>query len=815
MFSNYFKTAWRNITRHKVFTFINVLGLTMGICVCLVIHEITSFESGFDTFHPDKDRIYRLVAEIRESSGNRRAGDNIPSPAPGAARELLTGLQEVAHYIPYSAKISVSAGTQPARTFDNKSNNSQVFSTILTESSYFNIFKYDWLAGNAASSLSRPFQLVLTESKAQLYFGTTPLDKIIGRQVVYNDSLLLTVSGIVKDWNKNTDFPFTEFISLGTIGNSFLKKNIHLNEWGTTHDESDSRGLVKLAPGTSPEDINRKLAALVTRNMKIDSGTTYSLSLQPLSDVHFNASIQDDHMKAHLPTLYGLTAAALFILLIASINFINLSTALSIQRAKEIGIRKVLGSKKADLMLQYLAETLILTFFALFLAVLLVQPVLTVFHSFLPEGVRFHLLNPSTLSFLLLLLLVTAILAGLYPAKVLSSYEPALILKGAGIQRGGEKGYLRKGLIIFQFTISLLFIIGTLTVRDQINYIRNKDLGFNSNAIVSIDTDWSDSLRRLKLFVEKIKQLPGVGRVALQSFPPLTPIYTGLTIQYNGKSPVELPAVIQCADENFIPLYGMKLLAGSNLRHSDSLEEYIINETCAKGLGFASPEEAIGKFIGCAGIHPIAGVVADFHEKSLHEPIRPVVFLHMPGNERNIALKLTASGMQTPHASVVLGQVEKQWKAIYPDKPFTYSFLDESIASLYENERKTAILMTSAMIMTIFISCMGLLGLSMFSAQQRTREIGVRKVLGASVTHIIVLLSKDFIILITIALTIASPVAWYFLNQWLQSFAYRISISWWVFGLAGIGAVLIALLTISFQSFKAAITNPVKSLKTE
>ena len=809
MIRNYFKIAWRNIVRHKIFTFINVLGLATGICICLVIYGIASFEYSFDTFHPDKERVYRLVAETVENTGDKGGRDQIPAPIPVAGHASLPGLQEMVAYIPYPAKIAIGGGGHAV--FDNKLINSWGVSSILTGAAWFNIFKYDWLAGNAAGALSRPFQLVITESRARLYFGWLTLDKMIGRQVIFNDSLRLTVSGIVKDWNKNTDFPYTEFISIGTIDNSFLKKDLNLTDWGNEHGGHDTRALVKLAPGASPAAVDRQLAGLIGRNMKIDSGTSFRVRLQALADVHFNASIDDGRRKAHLPTMYGLEAIAVFILLIAAINFINLSTAMSIRRAKEIGIRKVLGSKRADLIFQFLAETLILTFFSLCLALLFVQPVLGAFHSFLPDGIRFHFGSPATMSFVLCLLLVTALLAGLYPAKVLSSYEPVVVLKGGDVHLGGRKGYLRKGLIVFQFTVSLVFIIGVLVVRDQINYIRNKDLGFESHAVVSIDTDWQDSLSKVSLLAEEIKHVPGVEQVALQSFPPLTPIYTGLTVQYKGKTPIEVPGVVQCGDEHFIALYKMKLLAGRNYRNSN---EYVINETCAKALGFADARAAIGQIIGIAGDHPIVGVVADFHEKSLREVIKPVVFLNIQPGMRNIAVKLAGSGGQAGSLSSTLGQIEKEWKSVYPGQPFVYSFLDESIAAMYTQERKTAILISVAMFLTIFISCMGLLGLSMFNAQQRTREIGIRKVLGASVANIMALLSRDFVVLVALAFAIASPVAWYFMNEWLQGFAYRIFIGWWIFGLAGFGAVSVALLTVGFHSFKAAVANPVKSLRT-
>jgi putative ABC transport system permease protein len=540
MVSNYFKIAWRNIVRHKAFTFINSLGLALGICICLVIYGIASFEYSFDTFHPDRGRIYRLVGEASGNNGDKYGSDQIPNPIPVAAGVLLPGLQEMAPYIPYPAKVSVGGG-EAGRVFDNKLKNASGVSTILTGTGWFNIFKYDWVAGNAARALSRPFQLVITESTARLYFGSLSPDKIIGQQVVFNDSLRVTVAGIVKDWNHNTDFPYTEFISIGTVDNSFLKKDFNLTDWGYAGGGHNTRGLVKLSPGQSPEAVDRQLAALVVRNMKIASGTSFRVRLQPLADVHFNAAIYNDRRKAHLPTLYGLEAIAVFILLIAAINFINLSTAMSIRRAKEIGIRKVLGSKRADLVFQFLAETLILTFFSLCVAMLLVQPVLGAFHSFLPDGLRFHFGSPATVSFVLVLLVVTALLAGLYPARVLSSYEPVVVLKGGDGQKGGGKGYFRKGLIVFQFVVSLVFIIGVLVVRDQINYIRNKDLGFESHAVISIDTDWEDSITKVSLFAEEIRHLPGVDRVALQSFPPLTAIYTGLTIEYKGKKTVDLP----------------------------------------------------------------------------------------------------------------------------------------------------------------------------------------------------------------------------------------------------------------------------------
>jgi putative ABC transport system permease protein len=818
MLKTHLKVAWRHITRYKLYGAINILGLSLGICACLVVYLITSYEFGFDRFHPDKERIYRMVSEVKETNGEKHAHNYIPAPAPKAARQLISGIESVAHFIQYPAMISIPHKVNQQSTFDNKiTTGSQSYSTIIVEPEYFSIFKYDWLAGDKSSALNRPFSMVITESNARKYFGDEPLYKMIGKQVIFNDSLRLEISGIVKDWDKNTDFPFTEFVSFSTIDNSFIKNDAHLNLWGNENVESASEAIVKLFPRIKPENIDAAFIKLVKDNVKIDSGTGFSISLQPLSDVHFNSSINDNIRKAHLPTLYVLLTIALFSLFIAAINFINLSTAQSIQRAKEIGIRKVLGGNRSGLALQFLLETFIHAFLATCLTLIMVKPVLSAFHRFIPDGVRFHFLDSSTLLFIILVTLTTTLLAGLYPAKVLSSYLPVTSLKGTDGQRSGKKWYIRKALIVFQFAVSLIFIISTLVIGNQMNFIRNKYLGFNSDAILSIDTDWADSIRHVNVLAQKIKQLSGISGVALQSFTPMTPISTNTTIQYDGNIHFNLPVVLQVANEDFIPLYQMKILAGHNFVHSDSVIEYIINETCARELGFANPEEAVGKNIHFPGNkgHPITAVVADFHEKSFHEPIRPILFMNFIDAERGIAVKLLTKGKQINNIKYIMNRIGEQWNAIYPGKPFEYSFLDESIASFYEKERKTSVLINIGMGITIFISCIGLFGLSLFTTRQKTKEIGIRKVLGASVFNIVKMISWDFIVLVILALSIASPIAWWIMNLWLQDFVYRVPLSWWIFPLAGAGAIAIAIMTIGSQAFKAAIDNPVISLRTE
>jgi ABC-type lipoprotein release transport system permease subunit len=544
--------------------------------------------------------------------------------------------------------------------------------------------------------------------------------------------------------------------------------------------------------------------------------------LQPITDIHFTPDFHrgDDgdnqFRKAYRPVIYALMGTAVFILLIAAINFINLTTAQSIRRAKETGIRKVLGSRRLNLIFQFLTETFLLTLFAVVISILLVRPVLSLFSDYIPKGVVFNL-NAENIAFLISVLVLTTLLAGFYPAFILSRFRPVESLSGTGAKSIRERGYLRKSLIVFQFSISLLFIIGTLVVGSQIRYMRNSNKGFSTDAVVNIPRMWRDHSDKMNSLAERIKHIRGVDKVIMQSFAPMGFPHMSNTVIYKGKDEIKLEASIQPGNEDFIPFYQMKLIAGRNMFHHDSLSEFIVNQTLANSLGFTSPEEAIGKRLTWTDgkDYPIVGVVADFHENSFHEPMKPVVIAHMPEQEKGIGLKLATKGKEVAETKTTIAEIEKQWKTFFPETDFNYHFLNESITWLYDQETKTAWLMNVVMVITIFISCMGLFGLALFTAEQRTKEIGIRKVLGATVTNIVSLLSKDFVFLVLIALIIAAPLSWYFMNQWLEDFAFRINISWWIYVIAGAMAILIALFTVSFQALKAAMANPVKSLRTE
>ena len=819
MLKNYFRTAWRSLVRQKIYTIINVTGLAFGICSCLVIYLINSYDLSFDRFHPDGDRIYRIVGELQRSNGEKIFLNSPFSDEAGFQNEI-PGFEAKSGYHLYGGKTIIPVAGKPDKKFSGDQENGGTAS-IFTGPSYFHIFKYQWLAGNAAT-LNAPFHVVLTENRARQYFGNLPADKIIGKTVIYDDSLKVTVSGIIKDWSQHTDFGYTDFISIRTATHSFLRNRIPTEDWSSLSPHR-SQAFVKLLPGTSPQQVNILLAAFIKKNMNPgDPGSKLRMWLQPLTDIHFTPDFHrgDDgdnqFRKAYLPTIYALMGAALFILILAAINFINLSTAQSVRRAKETGIRKVLGSKRSSLVFQFLTETFMLTLLAVCISVALVSPVLSLFSGYIPAGVVFHL-NGSTFIFLASVTVLITLLAGLYPAMVLSAYLPVQSLKPGGTQRNGEKWYLRKSLIVFQFSISLVFIIATLIIGNQIRYMKDSDKGFSTDAVVTIPEIRNDTGNGINVLAENIRRIPGVRQVIREAFAPMGFPHMSGNIEYKDKEDLKLLVSLQPGNENLIPFYGMKLLAGRNLLPSDSLHEIVINETCSKSLGFLKPADALGRQITWwdGKLYPVVGVIADFHENSYHESIKPVVIAHMPEQEKGIAIKLTTQHKQAADAKKILADIAKQWKQLYPDDPFQCSFLNESIRWLYDQETKTAWLMTVAMAITIFISCMGLFGLALFTAEQRTREIGIRKVLGASVANIMMLLSKDFVLLVIIALAIASPVAFYFMNQWLQDFVYRIQISWWVFIIAGLAAILIALITVSSQAIKAAVANPVDSLRTE
>jgi putative ABC transport system permease protein len=823
MLRNYWIVTWRSLVRNKIYSLFNVLGLSLGICACLAVYLIVSYEFSFDDFHQDRDRIFTVDAVIRGGHWNC-----IPGPMPAAMRREMTGFQTVAAFQTYAASVTIpgDAGGKPT-------NFGIINSIAIVESQYFDIFRYRWLSGNAATSLNRPNSVVLTAERARKYFGDLNADEIVGRTIHYQDSLVVTVTGVVADWTGNSDFNFSEWISYATIPASFLKDEITLDNWDNIN--RSSQVMIKLAKGVNPTQFDAQFVDFAKRHFAPKS--SFSAYLKPFSGIHFHQEYGGTGPRASLSVLYTLVAVAGFILLLAIVNFVNLSTAQSTQRAREIGLRKVLGGNGRVIAVQFFAETFMLTVAAVVLATLMATPVFNLFADLMPPGIRFRL-SGATILFLIFVIMLTTLLAGFYPAKVLGSYQPTLSLKGITAVSGSGKGTLRRGLIVFQFTISLLFIIASLVMGAQLRYVLHADLGFTKGAIITLsgprDTSMSNSTIRsdrsrnrqpasietakIAVLMEKIGQLAGVEQVIRQWKSPMDKMHSGFgggALKNSSEPPIDIS--FHYGNEDYVRFYGMKVIAGRNFFPSDSGREVLISETCARALGFTDVRQAIGREIVASPVdlYPIAGVVADFYENSFHEASWPVVIRNDPGKETVIAVKIAARSMSGSELNTLIGQMEESWKAVFPDKLFAYSFLEDSIAGMYANDLRTGRLTNLAMGITVFISCLGLLGLAIFSTERRAREIGIRKVLGATVSGVVMMLCKEIVLLILLALLIAVPFGWYIMHEWLQGFAYRTALSVWMFFGAGATAIGLALLTVGFQAMRAAMADPIRSLRTE
>ena len=824
MLKNYFTIAIRNFWKHKIFSLINVFGLAIGISAALVIYLLVQFEFSFEKFRKDNDRIYRVVTEMTFPGESVFRNSGVPIPMPKALRADLTGIETATHFITtYDTKVSIPiAGSQSPAEFKKQP------AIIYADEFYFLLFEYDWLAGSKQTALKDPHQVVITEERAKTYFGNLPVNDIIGKQITYDDSIKTTISGIIKDpAKKATDFRFKEFISLATAVVTGLVEQVGGDDWGSIN--SASQLFLKLKKDAKPDQLNPQFSALREkyRNKKDQEKDDTKHHLQSLNSIHFDAAYGsfDNSRQAHKPTLYGLLAVALFLLLLGCINFINLTTAQSAQRAKEVGIRKTLGSAKRELIFQFLSETFLLTLLATVLSIAILPWLLKIFSDFIPPEINFNSIDqPHVWIFLLLLVLVMTTFSGIYPALVLTKFKPVTVLKNqlhAGTAKT-RKAWLRKSLTVTQFVIAQFLVIATIVVSKQIHYSLNKELGYKKDAIVYFPTVWnffSDKPddRRFAL-LEKIKQMPEVEKVSLASNSPAHQGASSTTMKVdNGKKEVELMTETMNADPEYFDIYKLKLAGGRFPVQSDTTKEFLVNESFTRAFGFAKPEDAIGKFVNRNNKKlPIVGVLKDFHTKSTHDPIKPVAYSSARKNSYNVHIALRSQAGSPALWKTGLEKIEREIKTLYPeDDAFNYKFFDETIAAFYKKEQDISRLLKWSAGLCIFISCLGLLGLVIYTTNTRTKEIGVRKVLGASVTQIVSLLSKDLVSLVLIAFVIAAPLAWLAMNTWLEDFAYRTNISWWVFAACGISMLMIAIVLLSIRTIRAALTNPVKSLRTE
>ena len=811
MLRNFLTVALRNIWRNKVFSLINVAGLAIGISASLVIFLIVDYEFSFEKFQKDRDRIFRIVSVMHFPDQEfKNSGSCLPL-IPMVRQSIPAIEQSTTFWNQGQANVSIPSLTVGKNKFHKEDK------IIWADDQYFRFFHYNWIAGNSENALNAPNKVVLTESRAKSYFPNTSLNDMLGKIIVYDDTVQTMVTGIVRDLDQITDFTFKEFISYKTYESYILKKRGN-GDWGSI--SSASQFFIKLRQGTDAKTVEKQVQA---ERKKVEKNAYLSTTnhLQALSDIHFSQDYDNfDQRLASKKTLYGLVAVAGFLLLLACINFVNLTTAQSANRSREIGIRKTLGSSASQLIAQFLGETFVLTVLATCLSIALIPILLKIFSDFIPQGMKFDFATrPEVVAFSVLLLILVSFLSGFYPALVLSRFKPVLVLKNIGNSGEGRKAWLRKALTFSQFVIAQFFIMATLVVAKQIRYSMNMDMGFNKEAILYLDIPYTykDADKRAKILYNQLLSVPGIRMVSIGGEPPASGNTNMSTMKFkkDGKD-IETTVEIKSADTNYIILYHLQLLAGRNLQQSDTAREYLANETYARFLGFRNPADIIGKLLERGnGIKlPIIGLVRDFHTKSSTDQIKPLV-IATDGEFDCIHILLERKGQNTEGWKRTIAEIGNRWKSIYPEEEYKYNFFDESIAKFYEGEQKMARLLNWSSALAIFISSLGLLGLVIHTTSQRTKEIGVRKVLGASVSQITALLSRDFLKLVILAFVIASPLAWWVMNHWLENYAYKTTISWWVFILTCVSMLVIAAMTMGIQTIRSARENPVKSLRSE
>lgn len=809
MIKNYFKIAWRNLVKNKTFTVINIIGLATGLACFILIALYVADELSYDRHHVKADRIYRVNSDLRIGGTDLRLA-TCSDPMGQTLKNDYPQVEAFTRFYNSSGSKLIKQGNQ----FISESRVAHADSTL------FDVFTLPVIAGEAKNALNEPNTVVITASAAKRYFGTIDA---VGKTLETNDhnQPIYQVTAVIEDMPSTSHFNFDFLFSMGNVNypwGAFLSHNFQT--------------YILLKPGTDYKTFEKNFAQVIDKYIVpqakqlmdiesmddfVRSGNKLEYSLMPLKDIHLHSDRYPElGVNGNIQYVYIFASIALFVLLLACVNFMNLSTARSASRAKEVGIRKVLGTEKRMLISQFLAESIMMVLLGLLLAICLVGLFMGSFNAISGKALSFiDLFKPEYVGLLLLLTIVLGILAGLYPAFFLSSFRPVAVLKGK-IDGGFRKNNFRSAMVVFQFLTSIMLVTGTIIVFQQLNYIRSKEIGFNKDQVLVING--TDALgKRADVFRNEVANMSGVQAASFAGYLPVANSSRGdmaLSLDAVMNEHNSFNAQIWNIDYDYIPTLDINLLKGRNFSKNygaDSLG-IIINETAAKVIGHEDP---IGKKIylphsdGPATVYTIIGVAENFHYESLRQQVGPLC-MRLGNNKWAAAFKVSTSDVQT-----LVKTIESQWKSMAPEMPFSYHFLDEAFESMYRTEQRVGKVALSFSLLAIVIACLGLFGLTTYMVEQRVKEIGIRKVLGASVSGIAVMLSKDFVKLVLIALLIAFPIAWWTMNRWLEDFAYRIEIQWWMFGIAGLAAVVIALLTVSWQAIRAAVANPVDSLRDE
>jgi len=803
MIRNYFKTALRNLSNNKGYASLNVIGLAVGIAACLLIFLIIQYETSFDKFHSKKDNIYRVLTTQNGPEGKELLS-GVPFPAAVSLRLDFPQLKGVASIFKTGGSMFSVNSEKSETTAKFKEDD-----TYYIEPQFFDVFDFSWLAGNK-DGLKDPNTIALTQTEAEKFFGNWK--NAVGRTIKLDNKTDLKITGILNDPVANTDFPLKVLISYASLNNNDSGYQSNMTKWGSLYGENYC--FVVLPENQTPTQFDSELKEFAKKHIP-PTTTNESMQLQALSDIHYNTEI-GKYTKGTFShqLLDAIALIGLFLLIIGCVNFINLATAQAVNRSKEVGIRKVLGSTRKQLVLQFMSETLLITLAAIILGIIVTYSALPFFNKLLDIKLGvFFLTDPAVIIFILSLLIVVTFLAGFYPALVLSGFNPIAALKNK-ISAGNSSGVsLRRALVVLQFCIAQVLIIGMLVIINQMNFFKNKSLGFVKDAVINVDlpTD-SVSLTRLNSLHDLLMQQPGVKAVSYSSSSPSdnTNINDEFTYDNSGK-PADFQASMKFADAEYFNLYHLQMAAGRPFLKTDTLNELVVNETLLKKLGVLNPNLAIGKNITVQGKRAlIVGVVKDFNVSSLKKQIPPVIMASDKSSYGSINIKVQPSGLKQ-----TLAGVEHVWNSTFPENIYQYRFLDEKINDFYKDDNRLSQLFKIFSCIAILISCLGLYGLVSFMAVQRVKEVGIRKTLGASVGSIIYLFSKEFTILIIVAFVISAPVGWFLMNKWLLTFSYRYSLGPGIFVISITASVIIAWLTVWYKAIKAALVNPIKSLRSE
>jgi putative ABC transport system permease protein len=806
MFRNYFKSAYRNLFRHKGFSFINISGLALGLTACLLIGLFVYDELQYDKFLPEGERVYRVYNDVSA----QEAGEVLAVVPPMFGTTLEQSIPEVETVVrilmlQFDANNLVEAGE---KSIYEKGR-------FYTDPAFFEVFQLPFIYGSPEKALADPSSIVISDEFAKRVFGD--IDPV-GKEVSVN-KLPYIVRGVFSTTERfHMPVNFVLPMAAAELPAERMKS------WGWQQFYT----YAKLKEGADPQAAQSKFRDIVKKQIDADRKEPFNYLpfLQPLHEVYlYSASFKfDQSIKGNITYVKALSITAIFILLIACFNFVNLATAKSMQRAKEVGIRKAVGASQGQLMLQFLGETIMLTLISVIFAAALTSLILPSLNAFTDKEMSFNVFrDPAILLLLLLLTLVVGILAGLYPAMVLSGFKPVKVLKSAVVvdSRIGKIQWLRHGLIVVQFALSIFLIISAIVVYKQVSYLHNKDLGFNKEQIMFFQLRGDNMYDNYETFKSELSKGPGIKSVSIgYGFPGDATAGDGVIVPKDGEQVHQSTAMLM-VDFDYIPTLDVKMVAGRAFSRdfkTDADQAYIINETAVRELGYGTPEKALGQTIlwptwdnqDSLKEGKIIGVVKDFHFKSLYDKVDPTVLQIYPGSNFKVAVK-----MNSDNIAGSIEHVKEVWSKFSPDYPIEYIFMDDNFEKMYKAEDKLKTLLWIFTGIAIFVACLGLFGLAAYAAERRKKEIGIRKILGADTSTIVALISKEFMKLVVVSAVIAFPLAWYAMRVWLQDFAYRIDIPLWVFLAAGIVAAVVAYLTISYQAIKAATANPVTNLRME